>query len=65
MLTIEQIQEQLDDRRLYAVAAASGVSYQTLWKIARRKHKNVTLSTVRKLSNYLERNAKIIIEAAR
>lgn len=57
MLSIEQIQEQLGDRRLYAVAAASGVSYQTIWKIARRKHRNVTLSTVKKLSDYLESRA--------
>lgn len=62
MLTIEQIQEQLDDRRLYVIAAATGVSYQTVWKIARRKHQNVTLSTVRKLSAYLEARAKSITE---
>lgn len=65
MLTIEQIQEQLDDRKLYEIARHSGVSYYTLWRIVRKREKNVNLSTVRKLSNYLERNAKIIIEAAR
>lgn len=63
MLTIEQAQIELekcvDSRELFDAAKHSGIGYQTLWRIARKKHSNVTLGTLKKLSAYLEakRNA--------
>lgn len=65
MLSIEQIQLHLDDRKLYEIARGSGVSYYTLWRIVKKREKNVHLSTVRKLSDYLERTARSIIREAK
>lgn len=58
MLTLEQIRLRLTDRRLPAVAAATGLSHQTLWRITKGQA-NPTQDTMRRLSEYLEATCRI------
>lgn len=55
MLTISQIRERLADRRLQAVADATGVHYNTLRAIVRGDNTNPTHRVIEALSEYLER----------
>jgi len=55
MLTLDQIKEQLKDRRLYIVAKEIGVSYPTLLSIAQGKAKNPSYRIVQLICEYLER----------
>lgn len=55
MLTLEQIREQLKDRRLQVVADATGVHYNTLLDIRDNENANPRYSTLIQISNYLER----------
>lgn len=54
MLTMPEIVEKLKDRKLRTVADACGISYPQLWRIAAKKVRLVSPSTMEKLSNYLE-----------
>ncbi len=53
MLDISQIQDQLRDRNLSAVAREVGMPYPTLYRLARGDGSRVLHSTVAKLSDYL------------
>lgn len=55
MLTLEQIQERLKDRRLYVISKEIGVSYPTLLAIARGESKNPSYRIVQLICEYLER----------
>lgn len=63
MLSEKLIQDLLRDRNLFLVAQATGLQYQTVWKFARGRIKRPTHAVVLKLANYLEAEAKTIIEA--
>jgi transcriptional regulator with XRE-family HTH domain len=55
MLTLYQITTALGDRNWKRISEATGVNYQTVWKIARGSAGNVSYDTVKKLSDYLEK----------
>lgn len=57
MLTLEQVRAGLQDRRLSAVSEATGLSYDTVWRVARGKAICVSYDTVRRLSAYLQGEA--------
>lgn len=54
MLTLEVIKEKLSDRKLSVVSEKSGVNYLALCNLYNGKS-NPTYETVKKLSDYLER----------
>ena len=58
MLTLQQIRDRLADRRLTVVADATGLSHQTLWRIAKGEA-NPTHDTLAKLSDYLEATCRL------
>lgn len=53
MLKLDEIVDKLKDRNLRIVARVSGLSYDTVWRIANGKTKSVSYMAVEKLSNYL------------
>jgi len=53
MLELHKIQEMLQDRRLTVVAKRCGLSYPTVKNVA-DGGENVTVATVKKLSDYLK-----------
>ena len=55
MLTIEQIRAALNDRRLPVVARETGLAYDTVWRIASGRYRQVQYETVKALSDYLMR----------
>ena len=61
MLTVEQIVNYLTDRNLVVVAERTGLSYQTVWRVARGET-NPDYSTVKKLSDYLTAAAPGVTE---
>jgi len=54
MLTLEEIADDLQDRKLKEVSRRSGVGYITVWRIANRCAGNVGYESVEKLSDYIE-----------
>jgi len=56
MLKLEEIVKRLQDRKLSAVAEATGVSYTSLWQIANGIQQQPKYKVVEKLSDYLEAN---------
>lgn len=54
MLTLEQIQFKLKDRRLRVVAGEIGISYPTLLSIAQGKSKNPSYRIIQLICKYLE-----------
>ena len=54
MMTLEQIAEKLQDRRLDVVSAHTGVHANTLRDIRKGKRDNPTYQVVKALSDYLE-----------
>lgn len=50
---IEEIKDKLADRNLAKVSEETGVSYGTVYKIAKGKNDNPSYKTVIALSNYL------------
>ncbi len=52
-MRLEEIIARLQDRRLYRVAEATGLSYQTIRTIVNGKNKNPTIETVQLLEDYL------------
>lgn len=54
MMTLEQVKCVLRDRKLRAVAEATGLSYDTVWRVASGRADRVSYETVRVLSDYLE-----------
>lgn len=53
MLTIEEIKEMLKPMNLKAVSEASGVPYNTVYRLA-KTNADPSYSTVKALSDYLE-----------
>ena len=53
MMTIDDIVRALHDRKATVVSQEVGLSYQTVWRIARGEVKNVSSDTAKKLSDYL------------
>lgn len=56
MLTLEEVVKALKDRNLKAVSDNCGVNHATLCRLVRCPSQDVTYGTVKKLSDYLERN---------
>lgn len=56
ILTIDQIKQKLQDRRLEVVAIATELHYNTLLYIRDGKQTNVKYETLAKLSAYFERD---------
>ena len=56
MLGPKEIEARLQDRNLTKVAEASGVPYQTVWRVKEGNHERVAYDTVKRLSDYLEAN---------
>jgi hypothetical protein len=56
MMTLDQVRAALMDRRLIVVASATGLHYNTLLDIRDNQQSNPTYSTIKALSDYLERS---------
>lgn len=56
MLELEEVVNRLQDRNLTRVAEQTGLSVQTVWRVKAGKAQNLTISTLSKLSDYLEMN---------
>ena len=56
MLTLDQIRQRLQDRRIDAVAQATGLHYNTVRDVRSNPDANPTHRVIRALSDYLERN---------
>jgi len=54
LLSLEEIQELLQDKKLYTVAEVTGLSYPTLKKLNDGKAENYTFKTLRKVTDYLK-----------
>lgn len=57
MMTIEQVQQLLADRKPAVVANATGLSYDTVWRVQRGNIKAVSYDVVKRLSDYLKSQA--------
>lgn len=53
ILTLDEIQERLKDRRLYIVAEETGLTYPTVKKFAEGGVVNSGIRTIQKISDYL------------
>lgn len=53
MMTLEQVRSALQDRTLTKVAAAAGLAYNTVLRVANGIDKNVSYDVVKRLSDYL------------
>lgn len=53
MMTLDEIIEALADRKPGVVAEATGLSYDTVWRVAAGKTKRVSYETAKVLSDYL------------
>jgi DNA-binding Xre family transcriptional regulator len=54
MLSLSEIQNTLSDRNLSAVSRATGIKYDTIWRIAKNRVRRINYSALEKLSDYLE-----------
>jgi DNA-binding Xre family transcriptional regulator len=57
MMTLDQIKQALEDRRLNIVSEATGLHYNTLKNIRDGKNENPSIKTLNKISAYLEQRA--------
>lgn len=55
MTDLTAIRDQLADRRIGAVASATGLSRQTIYDILSGANRNPTLATLEKLCQYLQK----------
>jgi len=53
MMTLEQIRQQLADRRLSVVAERTGLHYQTVWRISAGEAERPSYETIKRISDYL------------
>ena len=53
MLTLEQIQDLLKNRRLSVVAEKTGLSRMTIWRVREGKGVQISYDVVKRLSDYL------------
>lgn len=58
MMTLEQVRNALQDRTLTKVAAAAGLSYNTVLRVANGMDKSVSYDVVKRLSDYLAQPQK-------
>ena len=56
MLTLDEVRQRLQDRRLAVVSKATGITKPTLWRIRRDPKTNVRYDTLAKLNRYFEEN---------
>lgn len=56
-MTLDQIKQALEDRRLSIVSEATGLHYNTLKNIRDGKNGNPSIKTLNKISAYLEQRA--------
>ena len=54
MMTLEEVREQLLDRRIDMVADATGLHYSTVCDVRAGKNDNPSYKTVKALSDYFE-----------
>lgn len=54
MLSIEQVRENLADRNPKAVAEATGLAYNTVWRIKTGRFNEPSYTAVKTLSDYLQ-----------
>lgn len=54
MMTLEQITDALKDRKLVVVSEATGLAYNTVWRVAAGRAPSVSYDVVKRLSDYLE-----------
>jgi|DEB0MinimDraft_4_1074332.scaffolds.fasta_scaffold13579_9 DNA-binding Xre family transcriptional regulator len=54
LLSLQEIQDLLQDKKLYVITKATGLSYPTLKKLADGKPENYTSRTLSKVSDYLK-----------
>lgn len=57
MMTLDAIKDKLQDRKLYVVSDATGLSYPTLKKLHDGESTNFTLDTIQRVSNYFGEDA--------
>ena len=55
LLSLEDIQLLLKDKRLYVVSNATGLSFPTIKKMADGKKENFTYKTIKAISDYLKK----------
>jgi hypothetical protein len=53
MLTLDEIWRRLQDRRIIAVAEATGLHYNTVRLVASGQNKNPSYAVIKALSDYL------------
>lgn len=53
MLSLDEVVRQLQDRKLTMVAKATGLAYNTVWRVANDKGHAVSYEVVKRLSDYL------------
>ena len=58
MMTLDDIVKALHDRKATVVSQEVGLSYQTVWRIARGEVKNISYETAKKLSDYFSKKGK-------
>lgn len=54
MLSLEEIRERLQDRRLRVIAEKTGLSYPTVLNVRDNIRSNPTYEVLKKISEYLE-----------
>jgi DNA-binding Xre family transcriptional regulator len=54
MKDLIEIVHLLQDRNITRIAAATGLSYMTVWRIARGKTGNITFDTLKRLNDYFD-----------
>lgn len=54
MLTLQEMQIRLRDRKLSTVARACDISYDSLWRLARNRVRVFDVAALQRLSDYLE-----------
>lgn len=59
MLTLPEVRDALQDRRLPTVAEATGLAYDTVRRVANGDVISVSYETVKRLSDYLEGRAEV------
>jgi len=55
LLSLEDIQRLLKDKRLYVVSNETGLSFPTIKKMADGKKENFTYKTIKAISDYLKK----------
>jgi hypothetical protein len=59
MMTLEEVREQLLDRRIDMVADATGLHYSTVCEVRSGKNENPSYKTVKALSDYFEGKSNV------